>query len=131
MMRFSLRPVCPGAVAAAALAIGLAVSSAAHGATTGNLSGRIVDEESGRPLAGVSVVVAGPRGEQSVLSDKEGRYRIIDLEPGAYQVSTVLGSSRIEGIGRIACRLRGIVTPKRRRGWLSGNVGYVNSVRSG
>ncbi len=49
----------------------------------GQLSGRIVDARTGRPLPGAIVSVAGRR---PVTSDRNGSYAFDDLAPGAYRV---------------------------------------------
>ena len=49
----------------------------------GQLSGRIVDAKSGRPVPGAIVSVAGQR---PVISDRDGSYAFKDLAPGSYRV---------------------------------------------
>ncbi|MCM3905661.1 MAG: carboxypeptidase regulatory-like domain-containing protein [Pyrinomonadaceae bacterium] len=49
----------------------------------GQLSGRIVDAKTGRPVSGAFVLVAGRR---TVMSDRDGSYAFNDLAPGPYRV---------------------------------------------
>lgn len=68
-------------VAPAAIVIFLLGCSAVH-AQTGRIEGRIVDAESGEPVAGANVVVQGTRlGD---VSDALGRYEIRNVPPGTY-----------------------------------------------
>lgn len=64
-------------------------------APNGSLHG-VVRDESGSPLAGATVAVAGLGGEaRSATSDASGRFTIDALEPGPYRVSASLpGFSR-------------------------------------
>src|SRR5262249_32445851 len=43
-----------------------------------------------RPLAGMSVTVEGESGRWTVLSQKDGRFRLWGLAPGRYRVTPVL-----------------------------------------
>lgn len=49
------------------------------------ISGRVTDV-SGRPLAGIRVTATRDRGEWSVLTSSDGRFRIAGLDDGAYDV---------------------------------------------
>jgi protocatechuate 3,4-dioxygenase beta subunit len=49
----------------------------------GQLRGRIVDANTGRPVSGAAVSIAGQR---PVTSDRQGSYAFNDLAPGAYRV---------------------------------------------
>lgn len=53
-------------------------------AKPGAISGRVVDAQTGAPLAGIEVVVVGTT--RSALSDANGHYRIGQLNPGKYRV---------------------------------------------
>ena len=50
----------------------------------GQIQGNITNEDNGRPLQGVTIVVTGPalQGEQSEITDKNGQYLITQLPPG-------------------------------------------------
>jgi iron complex outermembrane receptor protein len=54
----------------------------------GRIEGRIAEADSGRPLAGASVVIDGPELEGSVgaVSNEDGRYAVQGLPPGKYAV---------------------------------------------
>lgn len=53
---------------------------------TGTLTGRVVDASSKKPLGDVVVTASSPslQGEQTVLTDASGTFRIPTLPPGAY-----------------------------------------------
>lgn len=51
-------------------------------ATTGKISGRIVDAETGDPLPGANVVIEGT--QQGAATDMDGYYFIINVRPGEY-----------------------------------------------
>jgi hypothetical protein len=58
-----------------------------------SISGRVTDE-TGASVVGakVTVVLAATNAERSVVTDSEGRYRFVELAPGAYTVrATSLG----------------------------------------
>mgnify|MGYP001000906703 FL=1 len=74
---------------------------AAYAATTGNITGRVTDESNGKPLAGVTVVVSGPQGEQTEFTDSNGSYTITDLPPGEYVVRFFYANVKIERPGVI------------------------------
>ena len=50
----------------------------------GQIQGVVTSQDSGRPLAGTTVVVTGPalQGDQSEVTDRDGRYLITQLPPG-------------------------------------------------
>jgi iron complex outermembrane receptor protein len=83
------------------------MAAAAVGATPlaaqeGTVAGRVVDEETGQPLAAAQVQVLGAAGEQTsgVLSENDGTFRI-RLPAGSYSiVSTLVGyrQARVDGI---------------------------------
>jgi hypothetical protein len=80
-----------GAVSASQL---LVVSSVYAQQTTGILTGRVTDAKSGKPLADVAVVVTSNslQGEQSVVTDSSGYYRIPSLPAGVYNIQMFRGS---------------------------------------
>jgi hypothetical protein len=53
----------------------------------GQITGRIVDARSARPIAGAVVSGAGPR---PVLTDAQGGFSISDLTPGSYRLRVVM-----------------------------------------
>lgn len=54
---------------------------------TSSLGGTII--VGGAPAAGVEVLLEGPAGASTVLTDAQGQYIADDLEPGAYTVTVV------------------------------------------
>jgi hypothetical protein len=56
---------------------------------TGNLYGTVIDE-SGAALAGATVTVKGPGGTFTTVVGSDGRFRVLNLDPGAYQLTMVL-----------------------------------------
>jgi hypothetical protein len=59
--------------------------------TTGSISGTVTDE-SKAIMPGVTITVKNPETglERSVVSDDQGRYRVLNLPPGPYQVTAEL-----------------------------------------
>ncbi len=58
---------------------------AAQEAATGPIQGRVVDAETGEPLAGAHVFLAG--SVRGTTSDTEGYYHLEGLPPGVYEVA--------------------------------------------
>src|SRR3954471_4112922 len=56
---------------------------------TGNIYG-IVTDESGAPLPGAAIQVKGSTGSFSTTSGSDGRFRVLNLAPGDYKVTTTL-----------------------------------------
>jgi hypothetical protein len=74
----------------------------------GTIAGVVTDEETGKPLSSVTVVVSGPALQefQSELTDGAGRYVITQLPPGDdYSVSFYFGASDKPRIVRPGIRL--------------------------
>src|SRR5262245_13153746 len=86
------------AVAAFAAFFVLAASGRARAqtASTGALTGRVVDASTGRPVVGVTVVAQGPHGDQADLTDADGIYNITDLLPGNYVVRFYFANVKVE-----------------------------------
>lgn len=61
--------------------------------TTGKVVGRVIDKDSGRPLAGVTVVVEGPQGEDNSLTDGNGSYYFSTLPIGTYTIRFYVANS--------------------------------------
>lgn len=57
--------------------------------TVGAIQGRVTDEATGEPLAGVTVVATSPalQGTQSEITDESGFYQLPNLPPGTYEVT--------------------------------------------
>ncbi len=77
-------------VSACLVAVWLALAGVALAqATTGTISGRIVDEQ-GLAVPGVSVTVTGTQGTKTFVSDDSGRFNAPFLVPGLYTVRAEL-----------------------------------------
>ncbi|HWW92354.1 MAG TPA: TonB-dependent receptor, partial [Vicinamibacteria bacterium] len=75
---------------ALSLAMLLAMALPIHAQlATGNIYGTVTDE-SGAALPGASVTVKGPGGSFSTVCGADGRFRVLNLDPGAYHVTTAL-----------------------------------------
>lgn len=70
-----------------------------YGGTTGKISGRILDAESGEPLVGANVLIEwvwndGKKSEifhkQGASTDLEGYFAILNISPGTYSVKTIM-----------------------------------------
>jgi hypothetical protein len=61
------------------------------GSTTGSINGTVTDS-TGAVLPGVTIAISGDvqMGERSGVTDREGRYRFVALQPGAYQLVLTL-----------------------------------------
>jgi outer membrane receptor protein involved in Fe transport len=57
--------------------------------TTGTLEGRVVDAQ-GLAVPGVTVMVTGPQGVRTLVTDSEGRFSAALLTPGVYSVRAEL-----------------------------------------
>jgi hypothetical protein len=84
----------------------LAVASAllapvAHAAITGNIAGRVTDQATGKPLAGVTVTITSPalQGEQTEFTDSSGSYIVTELPPGEYTVRFYYANIKVERAG--------------------------------
>ncbi|MEW6193565.1 MAG: TonB-dependent receptor [Bacteroidota bacterium] len=62
----------------------LLVVSSMNAQTTGKISGKILDDQTGEPLIGVNVIIEGTRLGSS--SDINGDFYIINIPPGTYRV---------------------------------------------
>lgn len=56
-------------------------------APTGSVQGRVVDADTGTPIAGIRVLVQGDTGLLWDRSDKDGRYSVRGLAPRAYRLA--------------------------------------------
>ena len=77
----------------------LAVIQFTVAGTTGKLTGRVIDENTGEALIGVNVII--PATGQGAATDLEGRYYILNIPPGEYEIRcSMIGYSQkiIEGI---------------------------------
>ena len=67
----------------------VATASAPPPATTGQVSGSVVDQSSGAPLAGVQVQLTGAQSA-SATTDSSGSFTLTGLAPGSYSVQISL-----------------------------------------
>jgi hypothetical protein len=72
----------------AALLVVMTASAAAQ-TLSGAIQGRVADAQGGA-LPGVVVTLIGPRGESNQTTDQQGEFRFLALEPGIYEVRTML-----------------------------------------
>jgi hypothetical protein len=72
--------------AALGLAVLLAGGAALAQETTGRVTGRVTDSDTGIPLGGVTVIVAGPQGEDAVITSNKGEYTFTSLPVGTYVI---------------------------------------------
>ncbi|GAG90245.1 unnamed protein product, partial [marine sediment metagenome] len=73
------------------LCLFLLVSFFAHAQTT-EIQGKVTSPE-GEPLPGVGVILSSPNligGDQSRITDSEGKFRFVALLPGTYSVEAKL-----------------------------------------
>lgn len=73
---------------ALSLALPLLPGAAEAQGRAGTISGRITAEDTGQPLTGASVVVAGT--QWGAVTNGEGRYTITGVAPGTYQIAVSL-----------------------------------------
>lgn len=72
---------------------------------TGTVEGKVVDQQNA-VLPGATVTATGPRGTVSAVTDQEGVFRIVGLQPATYTVRTELSgfvtqeSQAVVGMGR-------------------------------
>src|SRR3954464_11093313 len=95
--------VRPAAILAGLILLVVPSFSRAQDASSGTIAG-VVRDEGGAVLPGVTVEASSPaliERTRTVVTDGEGRYRIVDLRPGSYVVTFTLQefrSVRREGI---------------------------------
>ena len=84
LLRCSSRPSASGR--RAAVAASLLATSPAVAQGSGVLTGTILDTATKRPIPDVVVTLTSPamQGEQTVVTDKSGSYRLPNLPPGPY-----------------------------------------------
>jgi hypothetical protein len=65
----------------------LALGGVAHAQQIfGRVTGRVVDQDNGTPLGGVTVIVQGPQGEEATITDDKGHYIFTSLGVGTYTI---------------------------------------------
>ncbi|HUG40807.1 MAG TPA: SusC/RagA family TonB-linked outer membrane protein [Longimicrobiales bacterium] len=90
-----------GAILALLLAVGAALLGAAPAAAqTGSVGGVVVEEDTGRPLAGAQVVVVGT--SQGTISGQEGRFLITGVDGTEVQLRiSMLGFASVTRTARV------------------------------
>jgi hypothetical protein len=68
-------------------AVALCAPSLAAQTQTGTIEGKVVDQQNA-VLPGATVTISGPRGSQSTVTDAEGIFRFVGLQPAEYTVKT-------------------------------------------
>jgi hypothetical protein len=56
--------------------------------TTGKIAGRVMDKDTGEPLAGVNVIVRGT--SMGAATDMDGNYSILNISPGRFTVNAMM-----------------------------------------
>ncbi len=59
-----------------------------HGQTSGKISGRIIEKETGEPLVGANVIITQTQAGTS--ADEEGYFNLINVSPGKYSVRVMM-----------------------------------------
>lgn len=73
----------------------LFIFSNAYAQTTGKISGRVIDKETGDPLAGANVIIEGT--VMGAAADTKGDFYIINVPPGTYSViARMIGYSTVK-----------------------------------
>ena len=71
----------------------------ASAGTTGKIAGIVVDTDTGRPLPGCNVIIAGTT--LGAATDMKGTYHIINVPPGQYTVTARMMGYRIVNVSRV------------------------------
>ncbi|HVZ85518.1 MAG TPA: TonB-dependent receptor [Polyangia bacterium] len=85
-----------GGAAALGLALLLFGNAALAQEISGRLTGRVADLDTGIPLAGVTVIVQGPQGEDATLTDQRGDYNFTSLPIGTYVIRFYAANSPVQ-----------------------------------
>ncbi|MFN0249460.1 MAG: carboxypeptidase-like regulatory domain-containing protein [Kofleriaceae bacterium] len=68
-----------------------------QGTTTGTATiAGVVRTSTGEPFAGATVVVSGPSGDQTIMTDELGAYSLSGLTPGNYHATEFVLSETVE-----------------------------------
>ncbi len=74
--------------------MGLALPSLLSAQTTGKIAGKVIDTETGDPLAGANVIIRGVA--KGAAAEGDGNYFILNVQPGVYDVeATMMGYTRM------------------------------------
>ena len=95
-------------LAAFLLAFAVPVSDGFAQTQTGTVEGTVTDPQGAR-LPGVTVTLTGPQGSQTTVTDEQGQYRFVGVQPATYMVRSELSGfvgrsaeSVAVGMGRTA-----------------------------
>jgi len=64
--------------------------------TTGKVTGRVTDADSGAPMGGVTVIVQGPQGEDATLTNDKGEYNFTTLPIGTYTIRFYAANTAVQ-----------------------------------
>jgi hypothetical protein len=73
-----------GAIVLGFLLLAASSTAWAQELTTGRVTGRVTDTDTGAPMGGVTVIAQGPQGEDATLTDDTGHYQFSGLSVGTY-----------------------------------------------
>lgn len=76
---------------------------------TGTVAGVVKDEQGG-VLPGVTITLAGKTGTRSAVTDSDGAYRFVGVDPGTYSVSAELSGFRPKRQDNVDVRIGGVAT---------------------
>ena len=79
----------------------MATPLSALAATTGSLTGTVVDGQTRAPLAGVAVTVSSPSQVEHVTTDASGRYTFLSLGPDTYTLSAQRNGYDVQSIAGV------------------------------
>jgi hypothetical protein len=80
------------------LAIVLSQPLSAFAATTGGITGTVVDASSGAPIAGAHVVATSPSQQATSISDASGHFAFLTLAPDTYTITADKSSYASESV---------------------------------
>jgi carboxypeptidase family protein len=94
MAMSSVQPLARAVVVAALLL----VPTLGRAAVTGSISGTVIDQATGKKLAGVTVTATSPalQGETTEFTDADGHYILTELPPGAYLLRFYFANLNVE-----------------------------------
>ncbi|MFB3855436.1 MAG: carboxypeptidase regulatory-like domain-containing protein [Vicinamibacterales bacterium] len=84
-------------------------AAAAQEATTGTITGKVVDAQ-GLPVPGATVIVISPQGSLAFVTDEEGRFFAPFLRPGVHTVRVELQGFNPASVENVSVRLGQRVT---------------------
>jgi hypothetical protein len=97
--------------------------SLAQDSTTGAIRGRVVDIDTGEALAGTTIIATSPvmQGQQTRMSDGDGRFEFATLTPGTYLLTFYYGTAQVQRSG-VRVPLGKVTTVNQKVNTLSGEV---------